>query len=110
MVNRERQRASRAAPHGPTGMPSEKTGAEEFYYRKQMAHRSTIVVMMVDGEELHGWIEWYDRVCFKLNRNNGPNLLVMKASVRYIYKQHEEDETVKAETAEIETSRKPRQA
>jgi sRNA-binding regulator protein Hfq len=70
--------------------PQEKTYAEEFYYRKQMQNRTPMVLRLVDGQELRGWIEWYDRDCVKVNRDNAPNLLVMKRYVLYMYKADEE--------------------
>lgn len=110
MVTRQRQPATQSQEREKGRTTPERTWAEEFYYRKQMASRTTMVVRMTDGEQLSGWIEWYDRDCFKLNRDDGPNLLVMKASVRYIHKQTENDEAGTAETAESETPRKPCQA
>jgi len=69
--------------------PPEQTNAEAFYYLKQMNARTPMVVVLNDGEVLHGVIEWYDRNCLKVNRDDGPNLLIMKHSIRYIYKQDE---------------------
>ena len=40
-----------------------------------------------DGEEIHGWIEWYDKGCLKVNRDRGANLLIPKASIKYMYKE-----------------------
>ena len=48
--------------------PPEQTNAEEFYYLKQMAAKTPMVVILTDGEELRGWIEWYDKGAIKLNR------------------------------------------
>lgn len=69
--------------------PPEQTNAEEFYYLKQMAARTPMVVMLNSGEELRGWIEWYDKGALKLNRHHGPNLLIPKASIRYLFKEEE---------------------
>ena len=52
----------------------------------QMQARTPMVVVLNDGEELHGVIEWYDRSCIKLNRGSSPHLLLYKPSIRYIYK------------------------
>ncbi|MGE5234543.1 MAG: Hfq-like protein [Acidobacteriota bacterium] len=71
------------------GSPPEQTNAEEFYYLKQMAARTPMVVLLNDGEELRGWIEWYDKGAIKLNRHNGPNLLIPKHSIRYMFKEEE---------------------
>ena len=69
--------------------PPEQTNAEEFYYLKQMAAKTPMVVILTDGEELRGWIEWYDKGALKLNRNQGPNLLIQKQYIRYMFKEEE---------------------
>jgi host factor-I protein len=69
--------------------PPEHTSAEAFYYVKQMNNRTPMVVVLDDGEQLHGHIEWYDRACIKLNREGGPNLLVYKHSIKYLLKEDE---------------------
>ena len=43
-------------------------------------------VVLKDGEELRGVIEWYDKNCLKINRDDGPNLLVYKPAIKYMYK------------------------
>ncbi len=70
-------------------VPPEQTNAEEFYYLKQMAAKTPMVVVLNNDEELQGWIEWYDKGAIKLNRSNGPNLLVLKRNIRYMYKEEE---------------------
>jgi sRNA-binding regulator protein Hfq len=69
--------------------PPEQTNAEEFYYLKQMAAKTPMVVVLTDGEELRGWIEWYDKGALKLNRHVGPNLLIQKHFIRYMFKEEE---------------------
>jgi sRNA-binding regulator protein Hfq len=73
-------------------VPPEQTNAESFYYKKQMDNKTPMVFVLQDGEELHGTIEWYDRGCIKLHRNVGPNLLVLKHNVKYLYKEENHDE------------------
>ena len=67
-------------------VPPEQTNAENFYYKKQMDSHTPMVVMLQDGEVLHGSIEWYDKNSIKLNRTEGPNLLVLKHCIKYLYK------------------------
>jgi sRNA-binding regulator protein Hfq len=69
--------------------PAEITHAENFYYQKQMQGKVQMVVVLRDGEEVHGVIEWYDRSCLKLNRLDGPNLMIYKPSIKYMYKEGE---------------------
>jgi len=66
--------------------PPDTTNAENFYYVKQMQSKTPMVIVLQDGEELHGVIEWYDKSCLKVNRENGPNLLVYKSYIKYMYK------------------------
>jgi len=67
-------------------VPPDQTNAEAFYYLKQMNARTPMVVILKDGEELRGVIEWYDRNCIKVNRGSASTLLIYKPSIRYIYK------------------------
>ncbi|HEX4824565.1 MAG TPA: RNA chaperone Hfq [Candidatus Polarisedimenticolaceae bacterium] len=92
--------ASAPGPGAPQGgprdqhkrrqVPPENTSAEAFYYVKQMTGRTPMVVILDNGTELRGHIEWYDRNCIKVNREGAPNLLVYKHAIRYMYKQEEE--------------------
>jgi host factor-I protein len=74
---------------GKKGAPPDQTNAENFYYQKQMQSKTQMVVVLCDGEELHGVIEWYDKACIKLNRASGPNLMIYKPSIKYMYKEGE---------------------
>ena len=78
------------SPSTRKAVPPEQTNAEAFYYLKQMQTKTPIVVRLLDGEELRGWIEWYDKDVIKLNRENAPNLLLTKAAIKYLYKEEEE--------------------
>jgi sRNA-binding regulator protein Hfq len=68
------------------GNAPEQTHAEAFYFQKQMQARTSMVLVLKNGEEVHGWIDWYDRNCVKINRSGQPNLLIYKQSIRYIFK------------------------
>lgn len=75
---------------GKKPIPSETTHAENFYYQKQMQAKTPMVVVLRDGEELHGVIEWYDRSCLKLVRDGSSNVLLYKAAIKYMYKEGED--------------------
>ena len=66
--------------------PPEQTNAEQFYFAKQMQSKMPMVVVLTDGEQLEGVVEWYDRCCIKLNRDGAPNLLLYKHCIKYLYK------------------------
>jgi host factor-I protein len=78
------QMAQRPQRRKPT--PPDQTNAESFYYLKQMQSRTPMIVVLETGETISGVIEWYDRGCIKVHRNGEPNLLIMKRSIRYMYK------------------------
>ena len=76
-------------PSKKTGAPTEQTNAENFYYQKQMQTKTPMVVVLRDGEEVHGYIEWYDKSCIKLNRTGAPNLMIYKPAIKYMFKEGE---------------------
>ncbi len=89
---RERNdRSERPMNGGKKAPPPEQTHAENFYYQKQMQARTPMVLVLHDGEEIHGVIEWYDKYCLKLNRTGASNLLIYKPSIKYMYKESEAD-------------------
>ena len=67
----------------------DQTHAENFYYQKQMQSKTPVVIVLKDGEQVQGLIEWYDRNCIKLSRHGASNLLLYKPSIRYMYKASE---------------------
>jgi host factor-I protein len=84
-----RERSERTTLGAKKSPPPETTNAENFYYQKQMQARTPMVVVLRDGEEIHGSIEWYDRNCIKVNRNGQPNVMIYKPSIKYMYKEGE---------------------
>ncbi len=87
----DRERSAREAPSNGSNRrrpaPTDSTSAEAFYYLKQMNGQTQMVVVLNDGEQLVGHIEWYDRSCIKVHRTDAPNLLVFKHHIKYLYKQ-----------------------
>ena len=69
--------------------PPTETSAEIFYYKKQIDAHTLMVIVLLDGEEIEGTIEWYDRGALKVNRKDAPNLLVLKRNVKYMFKADE---------------------
>ncbi len=80
------ERRDRPARKSP---PAEQTHAENFYYQKQMQSKTPMVIVLKDGEQVHGYIEWYDKHCIKLTRSGESNLLIYKPSIKYMYKEGE---------------------
>ncbi len=94
--------ASRAAQQAAVQVrkripPPTETNAEIFYYKKQIDAHMLMVIVLLDGEEIEGTIEWYDRGALKVNRKSAPNLLILKRNIKYMYKA---DERVEEEASE----------
>jgi len=70
-------------------VPPEQTNAENYYYIKQMAAKTPMIIKLVDGEEIRGIIEWYDRSCIKVHRYKEPNILIFKHHICYMFKENE---------------------
>ncbi|MHB1023077.1 MAG: Hfq-like protein, partial [Acidobacteriaceae bacterium] len=64
----------------------ESTHAEAFYFQKQIQTQTPMIIILDDGEELEGVIEWYDRGSIKLRLSNRQRTLVYKSAIKYIYK------------------------
>ena len=76
---------------GGKQVPADATSAEAYYYVKQMQARTPVVVVLQDQETVRGWIEWYDQNCIKVHRDTGPNLLIYKSAIKYLYKDEDAD-------------------
>jgi sRNA-binding regulator protein Hfq len=75
---------------GRKAAPPEQTNAENFYFQKQMQSKTPMVIVLQDGEEIHGVIEWYDKACIKVLRDDGrPNLMIYKPAIKYMFKESE---------------------
>jgi sRNA-binding regulator protein Hfq len=82
---------SAAAATGRKKIPQAETNAEIFYYKKQMDGHTQMVIVLRDGEEVEGTIEWYDRNALKVNRKGAPNIMILKHNIKYMYKADERD-------------------
>lgn len=87
--NGERRAERSDRPMGKKMAPPEQTNAENFYYQKQMQGHTSMVIVLRDGEQIRGVIEWYDKSCIKVNRNGHPNLLIYKPAIKYMFKEGE---------------------
>lgn len=86
--------SARKKPHPPF-----ETFAENYYYLKQMNKKTPMAVVFADGEAVEGYIEWYDKNCIKLNRDDAPNLLIYKNSIKYLYKLNEQKASKETQTS-----------
>jgi sRNA-binding regulator protein Hfq len=82
-----RQPAADSADAGrKRNAPPTETNAEIYYYKKQIDSHTLMVIVLTDGEEIEGTIEWYDREALKVNRKTAPNVLLLKHNIKYMFK------------------------
>ena len=83
--------AAAAMAAGRKKIPPSETSAEIFYYKKQMDQHTLMVIVLSDGEEVEGTIEWYDRSALKINRKGAPNIMLLKHNIKYMFKAEDRD-------------------
>jgi RNA chaperone Hfq len=66
----------------------ESSHAEAFYFQKQMMQQTEMTVVLEDGEQLHGVIQWYDKCVVKL-RVGRNRVMIYKSGIKYLYKASE---------------------
>jgi sRNA-binding regulator protein Hfq len=65
----------------------ESSHAEAFYFQKQIQSQTPLVIVLEDGEQIEGCVEWYDRNVIKVKGST--RMLVYKSGIKYIYKSGE---------------------
>jgi sRNA-binding regulator protein Hfq len=75
--------------------PPDVTNQEDMYIASVKEARNTLVIKLRGGEEVQGWIEYYDRDCIKIRRDNPPHLLIRKDSIVYMYEEKASEEAKK---------------
>jgi host factor-I protein len=63
----------------------EQTFREAEYIDRLSKNRTPVVVKLIDGEEIRGWIEYYDKEIIRITRDTLPNLFIYKNRVKYLY-------------------------
>jgi len=63
----------------------ETTFRETEYIDRLSKNRTPVVVKLIDGESIHGWIEYYDKDIIRITRETLPNLFIYKSRVKYLY-------------------------
>ena len=63
----------------------ETTFRETEYIDRLSKNRTAVVVKLIDGEEVRGWIEYYDKDIIRITRATQPNLFIYKSRVKYLY-------------------------
>jgi len=67
----------------------ETTYRETEYIDKLSKNKTPVVVKLIDGEEVRGWIEYYDKDIIRITRSVQPNLFIYKNRVKYLFEDSE---------------------
>lgn len=67
--------------------PAGETGQEASYLRYLSEKQIPISVKLSDGENVSGWIEYFDDRMIRLTREGKPNLFIYKHQIRTITEQ-----------------------
>lgn len=69
--------------HGKTP-PSGETGQEALYLKSLSDRQVPVHIKLRDGEQVSGWIEYFDDMMLRLTREGKPNLFIYKAQIRTV--------------------------
>ena len=64
----------------------ESTGMEALYLRDLMDAEAEVVIVLNNGDQLRGFVRYYDKDVFSLGPVDGsPKIFLRKESIRYLY-------------------------
>jgi host factor-I protein len=75
---------SDSGPRKSKNAPPESTNEEAAYLKQLTEKQSSVLIKLVTGEKLRGWIEYYDRNMLRLTRQGQPNLFIYKQQIVYL--------------------------
>ena len=79
----------------------EVTYREGEYIDKLSKNKTAVVVKLIDGEEVRGWIEYYDKDIIRITRSTEPNLFIYKNRVKYLFEDPDVQTTAKLGNSSI---------
>jgi host factor-I protein len=65
--------------------PAEQTFEEVRYLKHLIEAKIPVCVKLTDGEEVRGFIEYYDQRFIRITRQDHPNLFIFKHDIQYLY-------------------------
>lgn len=77
-----------AARRRTKGQPAGGTGEETLYLRSLSDRQVPVAIKLRDGEQVRGWIEYFDDGMLRLTRDGQPNLFIYKHQIRTITETH----------------------
>ena len=79
-------RAQHGTPNAKRGRtpPPEDTFEEAAFLKALGEKQKPVLVKLMDGQTVRGWIEYYDKNMVRLTRESEPNLFIFKHEIMYI--------------------------
>jgi hypothetical protein len=85
---RPAKRAKKKKVVKPTQPSIENTGMESLFFKELIEDEKMIVVVLTSGEEVRGYVRYYDRDVFSIGpADGGPKRFIRKSGVRYLYEE-----------------------
>lgn len=75
---------SDSGPRKGKNAPPESTNEEATYLKQLVEKQRSVLIKLVSGEKVRGWIEYYDRNMLRLTRKDQPNLFIYKQQIAYV--------------------------
>jgi len=64
--------------------PPEDTFEEAAFLKSLGDQQRLVLIKLMDGQVVRGWIEYYDKNMLRLTREGAPNLFIFKHEIMYI--------------------------
>ena len=64
--------------------PAGETGQEALYLKSLSERQVSVNIKLRDGEQVSGWIEYFDDMMLRLTRDGKPNLFIYKSQIRTV--------------------------
>lgn len=77
-------RSRESSLHKGKTPPPDDTHQEASFLKALGEKQTPVAVKLMDGEIVHGWVEYYDRRMIRLTREGAPNLFIFKHEIAYI--------------------------
>ncbi|MBO0723401.1 MAG: hypothetical protein J2P41_21435 [Blastocatellia bacterium] len=66
----------------------ESTGMESLYLKELIEDEKMVVVVLNSGEQVRGFVRYYDRDVFSIGpADGGPKIFIRKSGVRYLFEE-----------------------
>jgi host factor-I protein len=88
---------------GKKSPPAGDTGQESLYLRFLSEKQVPITVKLRDGENVQGWIEYFDDRMIRLTREGRPNLFIYKHQIKTITENAKRRREPRKAAAPVET-------